>query len=306
VDIRKIGADVTIGYHFIARSWIQSRILLRNPKPSLYAQAWDAYALNTVVDTQLSQSVLGQMNYAATVDLRIKGCSSSTNRAMHVNSRLSNSNMHPLPRRAADDICKAANLMRQDVGINLFCDTIIPLHSDLSTISQRSDACLNEPDNYNGFGVWWLIPQPNGKPKIIAAFDKWTENEEVSFGKNIAAAEAVGVVLGGRLLDDSISILPSHTSLLQLSDSETTFVKFNNVRLGSKVLELLRSVWQEAANNRDLATHLGYIPREWNVGSDLLSKGHWALFCNVMKLAGLDTPIRLAWPDHTRSTKDLL
>jgi len=224
---------------------------------------------------------------------------------MHVKSRLGNAEMHPLPKGAAAEIKQAARLMRQDRGINIFCDVRIPEHFHHSSISQRSDACLNEPDNYNGFGVWWLIPQPNDKPIVLAAFDRWTSQEEKLLGKNIAAAEGLGIVLGARLVQSSIVNLDSFENMIQLSDSETAFIKFNNVRLGSILLESLRIEWQSLISSWPIPTHLGYIPREWNVGSDLLSKGHWSLFCEVMRLAGLGEPRRIIFSDLLRSSSNL-
>ena len=110
------------------------------------------------------------------------------------------------------------------------------------------------------------------------------------FGRNIAAAEAACVFIGDRVLETYQWCDTHHCDVLQLTDSLTTFMKFSSLRVGSHAMDCLRNKWLQSCTSRAIPTTCDYIPREFNVGSDLLSKGDWTLFCAVLLEAGLPAP----------------
>ena len=171
------------------------------------------------------------------------------------------------------------------------CDTMRPTHDQPHVITQRGDACLKEEDGYNGFGLWWVVPNASGPPAIYAAFGKWSPTEEEALGRNIAAAEAVTQLIGDRVIASQGWLQPHHCAVLELTDSETTERKFASLRWGSEALDRIRDLWQGRVADRPVPTILEFIPREINVGSDLLSKGHQEMFSATIVAAGLPTPI---------------
>ena len=128
-------------------------------------------------------------------------------------------------------------------------------------------------------------------PENLAYTGKWSPSEEQALGQNITAAEAVTQLMGDRTLTSRGWQQPHHCAILEDTDSETTERKFASLRWGSQALDRIRDLWQELIADRDIPTILEFIPREVNVGADLLSKGEFELFKLVLRAAGLPAPI---------------
>ena len=112
--------------------------------------------------------VLGQLNFAATVELGIKPCAKALNANRHAKTRLKSDAHFPMGQTARRGLCKAASTCRANKGLPLMCDTTRPTHDHPQVITQRGDACLKEDDGYNGFGLWWVVPNLEGPPTIYA------------------------------------------------------------------------------------------------------------------------------------------
>ena len=94
---------------------------------------------------------------AATVEEAIKRHSPARSRALHDKGRQNKEVVLITPPVAAA-LNAAAIIMEQDAGLPLLCDFTHPDPFAASTITARSDACLNE--GWNGFGFWWIVPRP--------------------------------------------------------------------------------------------------------------------------------------------------
>ena len=92
---------------------------------------------------------------------------------------------------------------------------------------------------------------------------------------------------------------------LTLTDSETTFVTFNSMKMGSDELDTIRDAWLEQNEAITPLATIDYIPREFNVLSDLLSKNKWLVFRECIMLMGLPEPKLLTIPPHIRCWKDI-
>jgi hypothetical protein len=86
---------------------------------------------------------------------------------------------------------------------------------------------------------------------------------------------------------------PHHTDLLELTDSLVAEIKYNKLSYGNPMIERSRLRWEKVSVFDPFFASIDYIPREWNVGGDLLSKGHWDTFVLVCAAAGLPEPIRI-------------
>jgi hypothetical protein len=205
------------------------------------------------------------------------------------------------------DLRIAAQRLRTDTGLPLMCAYAWPDHSAPTTITMRADACLNE--GWNGFGFWFVIPAAPGvipPVSIIAAFDEWTAVEQAALGHNTPAAEALGLLIGHRLCARVQPWTPLHQDLLVLTDSETSAQKFGALRMGSKLMDAIRDAWLQVDASIPLVGVCDYLPRDFNVGADLLSKNRWDLFCATLAEANLPPPTRICIHVNDRDTSALL
>jgi hypothetical protein len=292
----KGGPRVFIGYELrLGPTMGQSMALIKSVKVAQYAVKWDALAAQPFPLRQVGQSVCGQINHAATVELALKPLATRLNRALHAHSRLNNPEVFAQSAACQADIREAANVLRGSTGIPLTCARDWPEHDAPRTITQRGDACVKE-DGYNGWGVWFVVPHgPNPRDfRVYALFDSWTTQEEALLGHNAPGAEALCILLGDRgAVEHSLFDRRWHDQHLILTDSETSFMKFGAVKMGSALMDNTRDDWLRLQSVKHIPATVDWCAREVNVGADLLSKGRWDLFQIVCAEAGLPPPIRL-------------
>ena len=141
---------------------------------------------------------------------------------------------------------------------------------------------------------------------IYAIFSEWTTSEQEKLGHNTPGAEALGILISSRVFDREQWQQPHHCDLLALTDSETTSMKFATVRLGSQLMDTIRDTWLNLAEARTITTTCDHTPREFNVGSDLLSKNCYQLFEDTMAAAGLPKPTLVQIHPDDRDTSFVL
>ena len=196
----KKGANILIGYEYRMRGTGRSTQHIRAEKLLCYAHGCDAMLEKTNPAHAEADKLLGQLNFAGTIELGVKPCAKPLNTNRHVKSRLYSDIHFPLVSGTRQGLIKAASICRANKGLPLMCDTARLTHGDPTVITQRGDACLKEDDGYNGFGIWWLVPNRTGPPTIYATGEKWSPSEEQAFGRNIAAAEAATQLMGDRTI----------------------------------------------------------------------------------------------------------
>jgi hypothetical protein len=297
-----------IGFHYkLVIPLRNSTQHIKNQKLPLYAEQADTIAASTTCSHDAADSFLGRCNFASSIYLSIKQNMGEINRCRWVKSRL-NPSIFPLSNLARTNAANIATLIRANKGLPLMCNTNRPHHADITTVTHRADACLNETGE-NGFGIFWIIPNTNGTIRILALMDIWSATEEQLFDKGggVPAAEACAALLGVRAVEQHKIMLPHHKDLLQLSDSSTTATKFSSLKLGAVVMDDIRDNWINACKN--LLPHrvsISHLPREFNVGSDLLSKQQWGLFVRTLMAAGLPRPTRIELSAANRDLSDVL
>jgi hypothetical protein len=297
--VEKYGRNAHIGYSYNFAAGLDGRQHIRREKLDHYADHCVAVANMKFATDQEVDQVLGQLNHAASVETGIKQHVGALNTARHMRTKL-RKHLTPISATIARDLLAAAAIMRLDQGLPLLCEYRWPSAHALSTVSMRCDACLNE--GWNGFGAWFIVPNPTGTISIYALFSEWTEEEQRALGHNTPGAEALGVLISARVFDREGWQLPHHTDLLALTDSETTASKFATVRLGSRLMDTVRDQWLRSAALRSISTVCDHLPREFNVGSDLLSKNCWHMFADTLKAAGLPPPTLVNIHPHDRDT----
>jgi len=298
----KYGSNIHIGYEFRHTSLVPTQHI----KPSKvfeYTEKWSRFITSDFHTHTSRDEIAGQMNHASTIHINIKPLTKSVIKARHVKVSGMKQPMFKINIKVKDDIAEAVRILARNQGIPMMCTTFKPQHWQANVITQRGDACLNESDGYNGFGCWWFIPdQP--QPRIVAIMDKWTEAEELILGRNIPAAEAITTLIGGRTLIE-LGGTESYDHYLTYTDSETTYVKFNSMKMGSNELDTIRDAWlSQNEALKPLAT-IDYTPREFNVLSDLLSKNKWEAFRQCILLMGLPKPEKLEIPLAARDWSDI-
>ena len=295
--IDKKGDGSYIGFTFKVKQFENSRIHLRKEKCERYSDACSEMSTKKATTVETLQSRAGQLDHAAQAELDLKPLLAPFHAVMHMNPetlRFKNPDYRPVTPALAHSCRTAVPILKASKGLPLFCDIRRPYHYENSTITQRTDASLpgpTETSTYNGFGGWFLSRNPDGKIVIHAFFGEWSKEEKEKFGSCIAAAEGATVVFGSILAKASKLMLAHHTDLLQLTDSLVAEMKYNKISYGNAMIERSRQAWELHSNFDPFCVSLDYIPREWNVGGDLLSKGHWDTFCAVCVEAGLPMPI---------------
>ena len=262
--IEKYGLNAHIGYRYDFSRGIQGTQHINKSKLEAYAAFCDKVALMTFIPHKLVDRLLGEINHAASVETELKQHVGALNRARHVKTRL-NKDITPNSEGIRYDLRCAAAIMRTDRGLPLLCEWRWPDAHAITTISLRSDACLNE--GWNGFGAWFIVPRATGVIDIFAIFDEWSELEQLQLGHNTPAAEALGVSISAKVCDREGWAQPHHLDLLALSDSETTAMKFAAVKMGSRLMDTIRDDWLVGTANRRLATTCDHLPREFNASS---------------------------------------
>ena len=304
----KYGLNTHIGFHYNLRVPLRdSTQHIKPDKLAAYAEQADSIASHMVADHEEVDSFLGRCNFASGIILRIKQRMGALSRCRYMPNRLQEGRF-PLSTEASSDTAAIGALLRENKGLPLMCDTSRPFHGDITTVTHRSDACLNE-SGQNGFGVYWVVPNPNGGVKIFALLDTWSTEEEALFdrGGGVPAAEACAALLGVRAVRQHNVMQPHHRDLLQLSDSSTTAVKFASLKLGAPVMDSIRDHWlAECELLSPWRVSLEHTFREYNVGSDLLSKQEFQLFVDTIVAAGLPAPIRIELSPANRDLSAVL
>ena len=120
-------------------------------------------------------------------------------------------------------------------------------------------------------------------------------------GHNAPGAEALDILLGDRGAVEHQLFDPAwHDEHLILTDSETSYMKFGAIRMGSDLMDATRDEWLRLQSTKWIPASVDWCAREVNVGADLISKGRWDLFQIVCREAGLPPPIRLSLSAHSR------
>ena len=298
----KYGANIHIGYEF-RHNIPHPTQHIKSSKIIEYAEKWDAFIEVDTHTLKEGDSMSGQLNHAATIDMDIKPLAKSVTKARHAKNTRFDTPVFRIFDQVKLDIANATKILRRNKGIPMMCDFTMPDHRDLNTLTQRGDACLNESDGYNGFGSWYFAPCVSGH-KIVALMDKWTIEEEILLGRNIPAAEALTALIGKRALLE-LGLLKGYDYYLTLTDSETTFNKFSSMRMGSDELDAIRDAWLQPIETSNAVSVIDYIPREFNVLSDLLSKNKREAFRECILAMGLPEPIFVDIPPKARDWSDL-
>ena len=281
------------------------RVRLRNKKRKAYSAALKQTAERKASTFKILESRVGEGSHAAQVELDIKPLLEPFYESMHVTkTRFDNPDLRPVTPALSQAAREMADILDRSDGLPLFCDIRRPWHYDMATLTQRTDASLPSAEDgfegYNGFGGWFLSQAPNGILTIHAFYGEWTTEEKEKFASCIAAAEGVTVVFGSILSKAHVLMKTHHKDLLQLTDSLVAEIKYNKMSYGNRMIEKSRLQWEKYARFDKCSTYIDYIPREWNVGGDLLSKGHWLTFKAVCKAAGLPEPILLTLTPEQR------
>jgi hypothetical protein len=299
----KGGPRVFIGYELrLGPPAELSAAFIKSVKVAEYTESWENLANQEFPSIKMGQSVCGQMNHAATVELALKPLATRLNKALHAQSRLRNPLLFAQPAACRADVLQAVRVLRGSKGIPLTCVRDWPLHDGPRTVTQRGDACVKE-DGYNGWGVWYVVPYgPEPKDfRVFALFDSWSPEEESMLGHNAPGAEALDILLGDRGAVEHQLFDPAwHDEHLILTDSETSYMKFGAIRMGSDLMDATRDEWLRLQSTKWIPASVDWCAREVNVGADLLSKGRWDLFQIVCREAGLPPPIRLSLSAHSR------
>ena len=286
-----------IGFEFTVCSMDKSGCRLRDKKAKKYTATQRSMATRKATTREILMSRQGEASHAAQVELDIKPLLEPYHATLHVkpeDTRFDNPDLLPVTKSLASSAIQIADILERGEGIPLFCDIRRPWHYETSTLTQRTDASLpsaEETSTYNGFGGWFLSRTIEGMITIHAFYGEWTTLEKQKFAGCIAAAEGVTVVFGSILTKAHSLLQKHHKNLLQLTDSLVAEMKYNKMSYGNAMIEKSRVKWETHSKFDTGCAYLDYIPREWNVGGDLLSKGHWDTFCAVCMAAGLPMPI---------------
>ena len=281
---------------------------IKKSKVAKYLGSWRELVQLRTIDHSELEKLTGRLVYGATAHLELKAvaavmydCASS-----RTTSRLHSGCIFKEKERAA--LQYASDVLTEDVGLPLLPRFTLPKRGDPSTICIWSDACLNEEDGYNGWGFWILIPNEDGPPTILAIFDTWSKDEEAQLGHNVPLAEALIFVLALRAMAAFKVAKGRHDSALHFTDSQGGSLKFASLKAGSIPLDATRACWNklQERNPYVLPTWIIHTAREFNTGSDMLSKGRWALFCSTLAAAGLSAPTRLTLSAKDRDVMDLI
>ena len=218
------------------------------------------------------------------------------------------SDAFPFPLIARDAVKEAITILKRDTGLPMLPKLTRPRHFDLSTITHRGDASLNEECGYSGWGLWYLVPHPTQPPSVYAIFDEWTPLEQKELGHDVPSAESAVLIFGSRGLSAHNIAEPWHDEFLQMSDSESCEMSYASLRWGSVRLDAMKHHWQELQDTRSNVppTTVEWCSREFNTGSDLLSKNRWELFKATIRAAGLGEATRLFLSAADRDIMDLI
>ena len=321
----KNGENVFIGQQYVLNpgAGFNPSQHIKKKKIRKYLDDWaEVVQLKTISHNRLDQ-LTGRLTYAATACLELKGVAALVNdcvqRPRNVTSNKRKAwctqgdqggqgNFFDFPAKARNAVQYAMEELERDEGLPLLPRFELPRRGELSTICIWSDACLNEDDGYNGFGIWFLIPREGQKPEIFALFDVWSKEEEQHLGHNVPLAEGVCFPLALRAVAAARMAKTIHDATLHFSDSEGGSLKFGSLKTGSIPLDNTRTCWQKLqdCNAHVPPTWIVFTPREFNTGSDCLSKGRYELFCATLKAAGLGNPTRIYLSSEDRNIMDLI
>ena len=296
--IDKNGDMSFIGYEFKIDNFDDSGMRIKKDKSDAYATRCESLATRKATVLEVLEQRIGELGHAAQAELDIKPLMGPFYACQFINAealRYDNLDLRPVTTSLISAISEIVPILKASKGLPLFCDIRRPWHYDFSTLTQRTDASLpslTETETYNGFGGWFLSQNADGTMTVHAFYGEWTAEEKVKFGGCIAAAEGVTVTFGSILTVSHKIMQKHHKDLLQLTDSLVAETKFNKLSYGNEMIERARLKWQYWSDIIDFAS-LDFIPREWNVGGDLLSKGQWDAFVTVCAEAGLPVPIRI-------------
>jgi hypothetical protein len=203
--------------------------------------------------------------------------------------------------------CK--EIMLKDEGIPLLCDYTFPDAFADSTITARSDASLNE--EWSGFGCYIIVPDKGATTphqlRILAFSDKWSTAEATRLGHNTAAAEGIGLIMANRIMARMRPWRSHHTHFLKLTDALAFKHRLDNLKQGSPLMDGIRDECLATEAGLDgLDSRSDHIPRDFNVGSDLLSKGRPDLFQATLRAAGLPMACMITIDERDRDIAELL
>ena len=301
----KYGSACFIGFEYVLEHGGSMHI--KSKKRDKYFASFTELASKDWLSIEAGDQLAGRLNYLATVALDIKAISAVLNDCRHAPSRMDYG--FPLSNLAKEGIRIAARIVKNNAGIPLMADLWRPSHQDGNVISHRGDASLKEEgseEEYAGWGVWWLVPSVTGAPAIYAVFDEWTPAEQLALGHDTPSAEALCIILGSRALRSAGLAQPHHKAVLQITDSESSALKFASLRAGSVRLDAIRAHWLELHAPPSLPAFLEHHPREYNVLADLISKGAWDLFVATLQATGLPAPTLLHMSPGDRNVDALI
>ena len=303
--IEKYGVNMHIGYAFDFCSVEHGTQHVRAEKLLAYIEHCTEVKSKDFEHNKSIDSLLGQLGHAASTNVEIKQHTARLTAARNLKiSGLTREVTH-ITAGIKQDLEEVVTIMQSDVGLPLLCDFYWPDHGADSTITIRTDACLNE--GWNGFGIWIIIPSgAEQPPAIIAMLSEWTTTEQAALGHNTPAAEAIGLLVAHRVVRRRKLWSDHHKDLLALTDSETSSMKLGTLRMGSTLMDAIRDAWLEVDADIPLNGVCDYIPRDYNVGSDLLSKNRWDLFCETLRAAGLPAPTLVNIHAEDRDVSTLL
>ena len=240
---------------------------MKDGKLEVYAEHADKISTYSTAELDDTDSFLGRCNFASGIYLRIKQHMAELSRCRYMPNRLQEGRF-PLSAKARADAARIAQIIRTNKGLPLMCDTHRPAHYDVTTVTHRADACLNE--GVNGFGIYWVVPKASGGVAILALMDTWTPEEEALFnvGGGVPAAEACAALLGLRAVREHDIMQDHHEDLLQLSDSSTTDLKMSSLKIGAPVMDAIRDEWLvECGRLTPWNVSLEHIFREKHAGT---------------------------------------
>ena len=303
--IEKYGVNMHIGYAYDFCSAKEGTQHVRAEKLLAYIEHCNVvknkhFEHNTEID-----SLLGQLGHAASTNVEIKQHTARLTASRNLKVSGFTRDVTHITAGIKQDLDAVVDIMKNDVGLPLLCEFYWPDHGAATTITIRTDACLNE--GWNGFGVWITIPPDSHEPPvIIAMFDEWTPAEQAALGHNTPAAEAIGLLIGHRVVRRLKLWGNHHKDLLALTDSETSSMKLASLRMGSSLMDAIRDAWLAVDADIPLNGVCDYIPRDFNVGADLLSKNRWDLFTATLQAAGLPPPTRVTICESDRDVSTIL
>lgn len=303
----KNGSHVFIGLEFrLSTSEVVSTHHVKASKIAKYVASWREIGKLKLISTAQHDQLMGRLNYASTIYPSLKSVSAICNDARYYGTRLHSS--VPLHAQARSAVLHAADVVERNTGLPIFPDVVRPNMQDRNTITIWSDASLNELDTpYNGFGFWFAVPDEHNRPELHGALGEWTQEEQAALGRDTPSAEGLVLVLGLRALAAQGLIRPWHTKVLQLTDSITCVFKFASLKAGSVRLDGIRACWQSLQDSGTVPpAWVFHQPREYNTGSDCLSKNKWSLFSKTVQAANLGVPTRMKLSVGDRSVMDLI